>query len=152
MPASLAFEDFRVGDVHPLGAYQVDEAEMLAFAQRYDPQAIHTDPEAAQAMQFGGLIASGWLTTAIFMRMQLDGYMRDSTALVSPGVDEIRWQRPVRAGDTLSGSNEIQAVEPSRSKPDRGTVFSRVTVNNQHGETVMTLVTRVIYMKRQPGP
>ena len=137
-----------MGDIHALASYQVDEAEMIAFAQRYDTADIHTDPVAAQATPFGGLIASGWLTTAIFMRMQLEGYMRGSTSLVSPGVDEIRWLKPVRPGDTLGGTNQIEAVEPSSSRPDRGTVFSRVTVNNQHGETVMTLVTRVIYMRR----
>lgn len=141
-------EDFAPGTIIPLGPYTVTEEEMLAFASRYDPQAYHADPEAATASPFGGLIASGWLTTAIFMRMQCDSFMLDSACVGSPGVDEVRWLAPVRPGDTLSGSCEVTEVIPSRSRPDRGVVFSRVTIDNQEGTRVMTLVTRALYLRR----
>ncbi len=142
------FEDFNVGEVIALSPYTVTESEMIAFAQRYDPQDFHTDPEAATRSPFGGLIASGWLTTAIFMRMQCDSFMLESTCVGSPGVDEVRWRLPVRPGDTLSGHCEILQVQPSRSRPDRGAVFSLAVLNNQEGECVMTLVTRAIFLKR----
>lgn len=144
----LTFDDFQVGDVLELPAYTVEESEMLAFARQYDPQSFHTDSAAAKESPFGGLIASGWLTTAIFMRMQCDAFMLNSSCVGSPGVDEIRWLLPVRPGDTLRGLNEVVTVKPSRSKPDRGAVFSNVTLTNQHGDTVMTLVSRAIYLKR----
>lgn len=144
----MAFEDFRCGQLIALREYRVSEAEMIAFAERYDPQYFHTDPVAAAGSQFGGLIASGWLTTAIFMRMQCDSFMADSTCVGSPGVDEIRWLKPVRPGDTLHGTNEVVAVKPSQSKPDRGAVFSRNEIYNQHDILVMSLLTRAIYLKR----
>jgi len=144
-----SFEDFRPGDVLELPAYTVTEEEMLAFARRYDPQYFHTDPEAARSSPFGGLIASGWLTTAVAMRMQCDALMLDSGCLGSPGVDAINWLVPVRPGDTLSGTLEIVESRPSRSKPDRGAVFGKMTLRNQAGATVMTIATRAIYARRE---
>jgi acyl dehydratase len=145
------FEDFCCGEVIPLRAYQVTEGEMIDFAKRYDPQTFHTDPVGAMASPFGGLIASGWLTAAIFMRMQCDSFMSRSSCAGSPGVDEIRWLHPVRPGDILSGTNEVTKVSPSRSKPDRGTVYSRVVIVNQDATVVMTLLTRAIYLRRGPA-
>ena len=142
------FEDFTPGDSISLGEYTVTEAEMMAFSERYDPQSFHTDPAAAAHSPYGGIIGSGWLTTAIFQRMQCDSFMLDSSCVGSPGVDEIRWLQPVRAGDRLHGSNEVEAVKPSSSKPDRGAVFSKVEIYNQDNTLIMTLRTRVIYMKR----
>ena len=142
------FEDFTPGIIISLGEYRVTEAEMIAFSERYDPQFFHTDPVAAKDSPYGGIIASGWLTAAIFQRMQSDSFMLDSSCMGSPGVDEIRWLKPVRAGDSLHGTNTVEAVKPSNSKPDRGAVFSQVEIYNQDDTLVMTLKTRVIYMKK----
>ena len=142
------FEDFTPGQVIALGEYHVTESEMIAFAERYDPQTFHIDPAGAAKSPYGGIIGSGWLTTAILQRMQCDSYMNDSSCVGSPGVDEIRWLKPVRPGDTLRGSNEVESVKPSRSKPDRGAVFSKVEIYNQDTVLVMTVRTRVIYLKR----
>jgi acyl dehydratase len=144
------FEDFNSGEVIALRPYEVTQIEMIEFAKRYDPQTFHTDPERALDSPFGGLIGSGWLTTAIFMRMQCDSYMSDSSCVGSPGVDEIRWLHPVRPGDTLRGTNEVLKATPSRSKPDRGTVYSKVELLNQDEVIVMTLLTRAIYLRRSP--
>lgn len=144
----MAFEDFTCGQLIALREYHVTEAEMIEFARRYDPQFFHTDPVAAADSPFGGLIASGWLTTAIFMRMQCDSFMGDSTCVGSPGVDEIRWLKPVRPGDRLHGTNEVVAVTPSRSRPDRGVVYSKISIYNQHETLVMTMLTRAIYLSR----
>lgn len=146
-----AFEDFSEGQEIGLAPYTVTEEEMIAFARRYDPQDFHTDPDAAARSSFGGLIASGWLTTAVFMRMQCDSFMLESTCVGSPGVDEVRWLSPVRPGDTLSGHCEVLQVRPSRSRPDRGAVFFRAVLNNQEGVCVMTLVTRAIFLRRAPA-
>lgn len=142
------FEDFCCGEVIPLRAYQVTESEMIDFATRYDPQDYHTDPVRALETPFGGLIASGWLTTAIFMRMQCDSFMTDSSCVGSPGVDEIRWLHPVRPGDVLTGTNEVTQTIPSRSRPDRGAVYSSVEIINQDATVVMTLRTTAIYLRR----
>lgn len=146
--ARWAFEDFVEGVCIPLPPYEVTEAEILAFARQYDPQYFHTDPVAARDSPFGGLIASGWMTTAIFMRMQCDACMLDSTCMGSPGVDEIRWLQPVRPGDVLRGENRVTEARPSRSRPDRGAVFSDVTISNQRDEVVMTLRSRAIFGRR----
>lgn len=146
-----AFEDFQVGQRIRLADYSLNETEMIDFAVKYDPQPMHTDPHAAPASPFGGLIASGWLTTAVFMRMQYEALIGDSLCVASPGVDEIRWLRPVRPGDTLSGECRVTEVRPSRSKPDRGAVWFHASIHNQDGEEVMTLVTRAIFLRRQPA-
>ncbi len=145
----LAFEDFEPGQVFELPDYAVSEADILRFAKEFDPQPIHTDPAYAATSDMGGLIASGWHTAAIFMRMQCDSFLLNTSSIVSPGVDEIRWLRPLRPGDVLSGSVEVTKVAASRSKPDRGTVYCKGTVVNQHGDAVMTVTTRNIYRRRQ---
>lgn len=141
-------EDFYQGECIALPEYTVTEVEIVDFARRYDPQYFHTDPKAARASQFGGLIASGWLTTAIFMRMQCDAFILNSTCIVAPGVDEIRWLKPVRPGDVLSGEVLVREVRPSHSKPDRGAVYADAVVVNQKGEKVMTLRTTAIFARR----
>jgi acyl dehydratase len=143
-----AFEDFRVGERLGLGPRWVGEEEMIAFASAYDPQPFHTDPEAARASIFKGLVASGWMTSAIFMRLQCDSFMLASTCLGSPGVDEIRWLLPVRPGDELSGEAEVTELRPSRSRPDRGVVFFDCRLWNQRGETVMTLRSCALFGRR----
>lgn len=117
----------------------VEEDEVLAFGRRFDPQVFHTDPEAARRTEYGGLIASGWHTAALMMRMYSDHYLSHVATLVSPGVDEVRWLLPVRPGDVLSIRVTVLEARRSRSRPDRGLVRSGVEVLNQRREAVMTM-------------
>ena len=133
------FEDYVVGTVQEFGSIAVEEAEVIAFAQRFDPQPFHTDPVAARQSAFGGLIASGWHTAALMMRLVVEHYLAGAASLGSPGVDELRWLKPVRPGDTLAVRATVLETQRSRSKPDRGVVRSFVEVLNQHREIVMTL-------------
>jgi acyl dehydratase len=135
----LYFEDFPPGDVRESGARTVTREEMLAFAREFDPQPFHIDEAAARQTIYGGLIASGWHTIAIYMRLMWDSYLKDTVSLGSPGVDEVRWLMPVRPGDTLRARFTVVDALPSRSKPDRGIVRSLSEVFNQRGEVVMTL-------------
>jgi acyl dehydratase len=143
-------EDFHPGQTIELGSCSVSREEMLEFARRYDPQPFHVDEEAAKQSIYGGLIASGWHTAAMFMRLLVDGIARNSASMGSPGIDEIRWLKPVRPGDTLTARVVILDVVPSRSKPDRGHVRGSYEVFNQKGEKVMTMIGRGIYGRR-PG-
>jgi len=133
------FEDYRPGAVHELGTLQVDEDEVLEFARRFDPQPIHTDPALAARGPFGGVIASGWHTGSLMMRLYALEYLSSASSLASPGMDELRWLRPVRPGDTLSVRVTVQDARASASKPDRGVVHSLIEVFNQRGEPVMTM-------------
>jgi acyl dehydratase len=141
------WEDFEVGEVTELGPVEVTEAEILEFARRYDPQPFHVDSEAAKASPFGGLIASGWHTTAVFMGMFVRGVLLDSASLGSPGVEEIRWTAPVRPGDRLSARVTIVDSQPSATNPTRGTVITSNDVRNQDGVTVMTLRARGFFAR-----
>jgi acyl dehydratase len=132
------FEDYRVGAVYHYGAITVDEAEVIAFATKFDPQDIHVDPEAAARGPFGGLIASGWHTAAMTMRLFADNYLSTVASLASPGIDELRWTRPVRPGDTLNIRVTILDAKVSRSKPDRGVVRTLIEVLNQDDELAMS--------------
>jgi acyl dehydratase len=134
------FDDYQVGAVDEFGPVVVTEEEILDFAQRYDPQPIHLDREAAQKGLYGGLIASGWHTTRLTMRLLVDGYLSKVASLGSPGVDELRWPAPVRPGDTLSVRATVVEARVSRSKPDRGIVRTRIETFNQHHEVVLSLV------------
>lgn len=145
------FEDFRVGEKTDLGRYTVTEAEILSFARQYDPQRIHTDRDFAAQGPFGELIASGWHTCAMFMRMLVDAMLMESSAIASPGVDGIRWIRPVRAGDVLRAEAEAIEVMPSRTRPDRGLVKHDCKVFNQQDELVMTLRTLALFSRRPPN-
>jgi acyl dehydratase len=135
----LYFEDFPPGDVRESPVRTVTRDEIIAFAREFDPQPFHTDEAAARATIYGGLIASGWHTIAIYMRLMWDSYLKETVSLGSPGVDEVRWLKPVRPGDTLRARFTVLEAVPSRSKPDRGIVRSLSEVFNQHGEVVMTL-------------
>ena len=142
------FEDFRVGETDVLGSHTVSEAEIVAFARKYDPQPFHTDPEAARATIFGGLIASGWHTCAIMMRLSVEAMQREqAVGTGSPGVDSCRWLKPVRPGDTLTLRREILETWPSRFKP-HGFVRSRAEMLNQHGEIVLSLVGVGMFRRR----
>jgi len=133
------FEDFIPGSVIPLGQRTVTEEEIIHFAQQFDPQSFHVDKEAAKASIFGGVIASGWHTCSMIMRMVVDGFIADSSSMGSPGVDEVRWILPVRPGDTLTVSAETVSVKPSSSKPDRGVVNTVWKAVNQNGQLVCTI-------------
>jgi len=135
----LYFEDFFVGRKFTTDSVEVSEAEIIDFARRYDPQAMHTDPEAAKRTPFGGLIASGWHTASLMMRLYVEHYLTHVASLASPGLDELRWLKPVRPGDMLSVRVTVLKAIPSKSKSDRGAVTSFVEVINQSGEVVMTL-------------
>lgn len=131
-------DDYTEGAKYRFGEESVDADEIMEFARRYDPQSIHTDPEAAAEGPFGGLIASGWQTAALMMRLFADNYLTSVASLASPGIDELRWVRPLRPGDRLTLVCETTGVRPSRSKPDRGVLTSDVTLINQDGEPVLT--------------
>jgi len=146
------FEDVRVGEKASLGTHTVTEEEILAFARRYDPQPFHIDAEAAKRSIFGGLIASGWHTCAIMMRMTVEAGRKSRVVTTgSPGVDSCRWLKPVRPGDTLAGRTEVLETWPSRSKPI-GFVRSRVEMLNQRGEIVLSLVGIAMYCRREEIP
>ena len=132
------FEDYPIGAIFDCGSIAVDQAEMIAFARRYDPQYFHTDPNAAKESAFGGLIASGWQTAALTMRLLVEGYLSSVASLGSPGIDELRWTRPVRPGDVLHVKVNVLDAKLSRTKPDRGIVRSLIEVSNQSGESVMS--------------
>ena len=133
------FEDFWAGQEIALGSRTVSEDEIIAFASQFDPQPFHVDHEAAAASVFGGVIASGWHTCSMMMRMVVDGLMASSSSMGSPGLEKVRWILPVRAGDTLSVSYLTTAVKASASRPDRGVVWSTWRAVNQHGELVCTI-------------
>ena len=149
--ADRYFEDYVEGEVHRFGTIAVEADEMIAFAKRFDPQAMHTDPEAAKHTPFGGLIASGWHTAGLVMRLYVEHYLTHVASLASPGLDELRWLKPVRPGDMLSVRVTVLRTVPSKSKPDRGAVTSFVEVINQTGEVVMTYKVVNIIAKRPPA-
>ena len=122
-----------------MGSRTVTQEEIIAFATQYDPQPFHVDRDAAAASIYGGVIASGWHTCSMIMRMVVDGFIADSSSMGSPGVDEVRWILPVRPGDTLTVSAETVSVKPSTSKPDRGVVNTVWKAVNQNGQLVCTI-------------
>jgi acyl dehydratase len=133
------FEDYKRGAVFGGGPIAVSEAEIIDFARHYDPQPMHTDPEAAAEGRFGGLIASGWHTAALMMRLFATHVLSPASSVASPGVDELRWLQPVRPGDLLSLRVTVIDTRRSRSRPQEGIVRSLVEVLNQQGEVVMNL-------------
>jgi len=133
------FEDYLPGSVFEYGEIRVEEAEIVEFARRYDPQLIHIGRDAAASGPFGGLIASGWHTATIMMRLLVDRFLPKAASLGSPGIDELRWIRPVRPGDVLRLRVSILEARRSRSKPNRGMVRTLVEVLNQNAEVVMSL-------------
>ncbi len=143
-------EDLKVGDKASFGSYAVTREEVLDFARKYDPQPFHLSDEAAAATHFGRLAASGWHTCAMTMAMlveNLEAYPQ--AGLGSPGVDELRWLKPVYPGDTLRVESEVVDVTPSRSKPDLGSYRSQVTVLNQDDVPVMRF-TSIVLIRRRP--
>jgi len=148
--STLYWEDFLPGEVVEIGRHTFAEDEMVEFARQFDPQPFHTDPEAAKRSFFGGLIASGWHTCAIGMRLMVQHYIGRSASAGSPGVENIRWLAPVRPGDTITYRRVILEAQPSGSKPDLGLVRSRSEALNQRGEMVMTMEGWGLF-RRRPG-
>jgi acyl dehydratase len=142
------FEDFTPGTVFRLGSRRVDADEIVHFASRFDPQPFHLDEQAAQASPFGGLIASGWHTAAIYMRLYVDAVLADAASEGSPGVEELRWRHPVRPGDVLSGTFTVEDAQPSARNPRRGTVHFRGEAVNQDGVVVLTMRGRGYFSRR----
>ena len=124
------FEDYQTGSVHEFGSLTISQEEIISFARRFDPQVFHLDPESAKQTMYGGLIASGWHTSSLMMRLFVDHYLSHNASLGSPGVDELRWYKPVRPGDELSIRVTVTQTRRSRSKPDRGVLHSFVEVLN----------------------
>jgi acyl dehydratase len=151
MDPEIYWEDFHVGKVIDLGTRVVPRAEVIEFARQYDPQPFHTDEAAAQASIYGGLIASGWHTCAMMMRLLYDGVLKRAASLGSPGVDSVRWLKPVRPDDVLHARMTVTETRASASKPDRGIIKSKSELFNQRGELVMTMEGMGMYRRRTPN-
>lgn len=136
---TLYFEDFEPGTTRQLGSFSLSEEEIIEFAEQYDPQPFHVDPAAARESVFGGLVASGWQTAGMCMRLLVEGMVGDAASMGAIGLDELTWSAPVRPGDSIYVENEILAVRPSSSRDDRGYVRSR-TVGRRGGEPVISWV------------
>lgn len=148
----LYWEDLEVGAETEFGTYDVTREEVLEFAHKYDPQPFHISDEAAANTHFGRIAASGWHTTAMTMRVIVDALSKEPQAgLGSPGVDDLRWLRPVYPGDTLTMRGRIVDKTPSRSKPELGTVRTQTIVTNQDGFDVMRFISIVLMQRRPPS-
>jgi acyl dehydratase len=151
MSHELYWEDFKVGDSEPMGEVFVDRDEVIEFATRFDPQPFHIDEQAAKGSMYGGLIASGWHTVALVMRMMVDSYLSKSASLGSPGVDNVRWLKPVRPGDRIRAQRTVLESRASSSRPNMGVVKTRWEVFNHKGELVMTMEGYGMFERRHPG-
>jgi len=145
------WEDFYPGQVLEAGGASLSAEEIIEFGKKYDPQPFHVDEEQAKQSVFGGLIASGWQTASLCMRLICDLYLLEAASLGSPGVDELRWVKPVYPGDTLHLKSTVLETRASASRPDMGTVRSRSEVYNQHGELVMHMSGVGMFRRRSPG-
>jgi acyl dehydratase len=146
-----AYEDLTEGRAFPLPARTVSAEEIVEFAGEFDPQPMHLSEDAGRDSLLGGLAASGWHSCAMFMRMMFDGFLEDSTSEGSPGITEMRWKRPVLAGDTLSGSSTVITRRRLKSRPELGMVTFRHLVTNQRGETVLECENPILFRLRDAG-
>jgi acyl dehydratase len=144
------YEDIEVGDTEEFGEYHVTKEEVIEFAEQYDPQPFHTDEEAAKESAFGQLVASGWHTASMCMRMLVTGPMEDRAGMGARGVDELRWKQPVKPGDTLHLRTEVVDKRVSESDPRRGYVDSRMEGLNQDGEVVISWIGLGMVQRRNP--
>jgi acyl dehydratase len=144
------FEDFTAGESIELGSRTITEDEIIAFARQYDPQPFHLDREAAKQSIFGGLVASGWHTAGLFMRMLVDSVISRSHGMGSPGLEQLSWPAPLRPGDTMTGRISVLETRSSRSRPEMGIVRWHGEAFNQRGELVMTLIA-INFFSRRPG-
>ena len=145
------FEDFIPGVQEDYGSVTVSDAAIIEFAREFDPQPMHLDATSAQAKEVGGLIASGWHTCSLNMRMMADHFILKSAGMGSPGVSNVKWLSPVRPGDTLTGVMEVRDKRASASKPDRGFIDFHFELKNQHGKPVLEQTNLVMYGRREPG-
>ena len=145
------FEDFSTDWTAKYGPRRVTREEIIGFAAQYDPQPMHLDEEAARNTMLGGLGASGWHSCCIMMRLIADGLLLDAASMGAPGIEEVRWLKPVRPGDSLTLRGSVTGVRASQSKPDRGFVTFLWEMSNDRGETVMTLVCPQMLARRHPG-
>jgi acyl dehydratase len=145
-------EDFAVGQVFATGRLRVDADQIKSFAKQFDPQPFHLDEAAAQNSIFRGLVASGWHTAALTMRLMAEGEFRPAGGIVGVGFDELSWQRPVRPGDELYAKSEILEVRPSKSRADRGIIRARTTTYNQNDEPVQIFTGNLIVPRRAVKP
>jgi acyl dehydratase len=143
------FEDFAAGQEYPFGPHTVTRQEIVAFAAEFDPQPFHLDEVAASDSLLGGLAASGWHTCALFMRMVALGWLNDSASMGSPGIDNLKWKRPVRPSDVLSGRTIVLGTRMSEKKPDRGFLKVRHEVVNGRGEPVMVVEHSIMIGRRR---
>ncbi len=143
------YEDVEVGETQSFGSRTVTEDDIVTFAEEFDPQPMHVDPAAAEETMYGGLIASGWHTASVTMRMVVDDYLDDVATVGGRGVDDLRWVRPVRPGDTLSVEAEI--VDKETDTPERGTLHSETVTHNADGDPVMSMVALVMVKRRGGG-
>ncbi|MPZ39337.1 MAG: dehydratase [Rhizobiales bacterium] len=143
----LYLDDIEVGQRFTSGMHAIDEAQIKAFARQFDPQPFHLDGEAAKNSLFGGLVASGWHTAAITMRLLVESGLPIASGVIGAG-GEINWPQPTRAGDVLTVTSEIEEITPSRSRPDRGIVKVRSETRNQRGEIAQVLISRLVVLRR----
>ena len=144
----IHFEDFIPGTTTIYGPRMVTREEIVAFATEFDPQPMHFDEEAAKKTMLGGLSASGWHTCAIMMRLIYDGLLVDAASMGAPGVDEVKWLKPVRPGDSLSARATVLGKREPKSRPDMGFVQFRCEMLNQHGEVVLEATYPGMFAKR----
>jgi acyl dehydratase len=142
------YEDIEIGEMEEYGKYDVTKGEIKEFARKYDPQPFHIDEEAAKESIFGELVASGWHTAAIMMRLSVEGSDEETAFLGSFGIDELRWKAPVRPGDTLRRRSEVIEKRLSESQNDRGYVKSRIEGLNQDDEVIISMLGNGIYARR----
>jgi acyl dehydratase len=150
MDFRYCWEDFSVGRVFEHGARTLTEDDIVRFAREWDPQRYHVDPQAAKNTPFGGLIASGWQSCGVLMRLMCDAYLNESSCVGSPGIDEIRFLKPVRPGDGLRFRSTVLEASPSASRPERGNVRFRWELVNQNDEVVLSMIGRQLYLRRRP--
>ncbi|MYZ46746.1 MaoC family dehydratase [Propylenella binzhouense] len=147
----LHFEDFETGQVYPFGPHAMSRPEIIAFAAEFDPQPFHMDEAAGAESLLGGLGASGWHTAAVMMRMIHSAFLHRTASMGGPGIDSLKWLRPVRPGDVLSGRSIVIEARPSASRPDRGFVRFRNEVVNGRGELVLVVENPIIIERRTAG-
>ena len=144
----IYYEDLEIGQKIKLGSINVSKKEIITFAEKFDPQPFHTNELKAKESIFGGLCASGWHTCSLFMRILYDGFLINSAALGSPGMDAIRWLKPLRPGETITGIGEVIKKTPSKSRPEIGSLIINYEVFNKNNELIMTLIGISIFKKK----
>jgi acyl dehydratase len=151
MAVSVYWEDLQPGSVRDLGSVSVDAEQIKEFAAKYDPQPFHLDEEAGRQSMFGGLAASGWQTACLAMRLTVDNMLRHTASLGSPGLDSLKWLKPVYPGDLLNLRHTILESRPLKSRPDTGLVRSRWEMFNQHGDKVLEMEGYGMFGRRNPA-